>query len=115
MRQNDRHTRRYQRYPTDTRVRVRVYLDEYLVSTFDGRCRQLARGGMGAQLPDQLRVGDCVLIELARAVSAYATVRYVNGFYHGFEFTLVRENARGYIDKICEQHAKELEAVAARA
>ena len=115
MRLNERHSRRYQRYKTDAKVRVRVYLDEYLTTTMNGRCCELARGGLGAQLPDQLRVGDSVLIEMARAVSAYATVRFVNGFYHGFEFTLVRENARGYIDKVCEQHAREMEAMTARA
>jgi hypothetical protein len=53
-----------------------------------------------------------VQVELARAVTAYATVRYVNGFYHGLEFTLVRDQARGYIDKLCDAHAKELQAVA---
>lgn len=112
MRLHDKLERRYQRYRTDTPVRVRVYIDEYLTSTMVGRCREVARGGLGAQLPDQLRIGDCVVVELARAVTAYATVRYVNGFYHGMEFTLVRDNARGYIDKLCDQHAKELEGVA---
>ena len=104
--------RRYQRYATDSPVRVKVYLDEYLTSTLVGRCREVARGGLGAQLPDQLRVCDSVQVELARAVTAYATVRYVNGFYHGLEFTLVRDQARGYIDKLCDAHAKELQAVA---
>jgi len=111
MRTHDKLERRYQRYPTDTPLRVRVYLDEYLTSTLVGRCREVARGGLGAQLPDQLRVGDSVLVELARAVTAYASVRYVNGFYHGLEFTLVRDAARCYIDKLCEQHAKEFEPV----
>lgn len=93
--------RRFHRYPVDVRLRARVYMDDFLVCTFDGQCRELSTGGLGAQLSTQLRVGETVLFEFAPSVGAYGRVRYVSGFYHGVEFTLLKDAARGHITRIC--------------
>ena len=87
----------------DLPFRARLFIDESLVSTLSGRCRELGRGGMGAHLRDPLRVGETALIELSRSVSTYGVVRFVNGSYHGFEFTLMQPSARTYVDRICDE------------
>jgi len=93
--------RRFHRYHVDVRLRARLYMDDFLVCALDGQCRELSTGGLGARLSTQLRVGETVLFELAPSVSAYGRVRYVNGFYHGVEFTLLKDAARGHINRLC--------------
>lgn len=93
--------RRHHRYPVDVRLRAKVYMDEYLVCTLDGQCKELSCAGLGAQLSTQLRVGETVYFELAPSVTAYGRVRYVIGFYHGVEFTLLKDAARAHITRLC--------------
>jgi hypothetical protein len=93
--------RRYRRYKVDLPFRARLFIDESMVTNLTGRCRELGRGGLGAQLRDPLRVGETALIELSRSVSTYGVVRYVKGNYHGFEFILMQNAARAHVDKMC--------------
>lgn len=76
-------------------------MDDCLVVTLDGRCRELSCGGLGTQLSSQLRVGETVLFELGPSVNAYGRVRFVNGFYHGVEFILLKDAARAHISRLC--------------
>jgi hypothetical protein len=72
-------------------------------SSIPGRCRELGEGGLGAYMSDQLYPGSIVTIELAPQLKVYAAVRFLHGFYHGFEFVFVREREREKIKHFCAQ------------
>ena len=66
-----------------------------------GRCCEVGEGGAGVSLNDQLPVGEVVTLELSPALRVYAAVRYLRGFYHGFEFVMLRDRQREAIHQLC--------------
>lgn len=99
-------TRRYQRYPVDRPlVALRTYDDTTI--SFRGRWRSLGEGGAGAQMSEQLRTGEVIQLQLSPTLRVYAAVRYGSGFYHGFEFVLLRERQRDEIKRICSELSQE--------
>lgn len=93
--------RRYRRYPVDAQLRMHIFLDEDCTMLVHGRCHELGRGGLGVMLSTQLRSGESVWLE-TMAFRGYATVRYNKGWYHGLEFTLLRQNDRARVDTLCD-------------
>jgi len=73
--------------------------------TYRGRCRELSEGGIGAALAEQLPVGEVVTLELSPSLKVYGAVRYMHGFYHGFEFVLLRDRQREAIKSMCASFA----------
>jgi hypothetical protein len=99
--------RRYQRHKVESKLRLHVFVDEDSSTLVHGRACELGRGGLGAVLSTQLRPGETVYLESALLFSAYATVRYTKGFYHGLEFTMLRQNDRTRVDALCDRYADE--------
>lgn len=99
--------RRYKRHRVDCRLRMHVFVDEDCSTLVQGRGLELGRGGMGAELSSQLRPGETVWLESSLAFRAYATVRYTNGFYHGFEFAMLRQSDRTRVDNLCDRYSNE--------
>jgi hypothetical protein len=95
-------TRRYPRHKLDRPIRAAICGCEPF-SNIPGRCRELGEGGLGAFMSDQLYPGEIVSIELSPTLKVYAAVRFLRGFYHGFEFVFVRERDREKIKHFCSQ------------
>lgn len=93
--------RRYERYRHDAPIRAHVYASEATFFSIRGRCCELGEGGAGATLNDQLPPGEVVALELTPALKIYAAVRYLRGFYHGFEFVMLRDRQREALRHIC--------------
>ena len=87
--------RRYPRYALDRPLLAHLYCSETSALTYRGRCRELSEGGIGAALGEQLSPGEVVTLEFAPNLKVYGAVRYLRGFYHGFEFVLLRDRQRG--------------------
>ena len=96
--------RRYERYPVDRPLLAHRSYDEMTV-TFRGRWRSLGEGGAGAQMSEQLRTGEVIRLELSPSLCVYAAVRYGSGFYHGFEFVLLRDRQKAEIRRMCAELA----------
>jgi hypothetical protein len=99
-------TRRYPRHKVDRPIRAAICGCEPY-SNIPGRCRELGEGGLGAMMSDQLYPGEIVSVELAPMLKVYAAVRFLRGFYHGFEFVFVREREREKIKQFCKQFSWE--------
>ena len=95
-------TRRYARHKVDRPIRVAICGCEPY-SNIAGRCREVGEGGLGATMSDQLYPGGIVTVELAPRLKVYAAVRFLRGFYHGFEFVFVRDRDREKIKQFCKQ------------
>lgn len=94
--------RRYPRHKVDRPIRAAICGCEPY-SNIPGRCREVGEGGLGALMSDQLYPGEIVSIELGPMLKVYAAVRFLHGFYHGFEFVFVRERDRERIKHFCAQ------------
>lgn len=94
--------RRFPRYKTSQRVRAYLLGEDTFYNVVEGNCKEFARGGLGATLKEQLHTGQTVLLQLSLSLKVYATVRFSNGFYHGFEFVLLRDKDRVAIHNLCE-------------
>lgn len=93
--------RRYERYRHDLPIRAHVYASEATFFSIRGRCCELGEGGAGATLNDQLPPGEVVALELSPTLKIYAAVRYLRGFYHGFEFVMLRDRQREALHQMC--------------
>jgi hypothetical protein len=82
-------------------VRAHIYGGETTFYTIGGRCRELSEGGAGAALHEQLPTGEVVALELSPSLRLYAAVRYLHGFYHGFEFVMLRDRQRQALHQLC--------------
>jgi hypothetical protein len=94
--------RRYPRYNTDKALQAQIYQLEHASNHVQGRMQQFGEGGLGALMTNQLTVGQVICVELAQDLHVYATVRYLRGYNHGFEFVMVTERQRSGIRKICQ-------------
>jgi len=99
---SDGSVRRYRRYPVDRPLIAYRAYDEMTIS-FRGRWRSLGEGGAGAQMSEQLRTGEVIRLELSPSLCVYAAVRYGQGFYHGFEFVLLRDRQKAEIKRMCSE------------
>jgi len=107
--------RRYPRYTLDRPLLAHLYCDDSSALTYRGRCRELSEGGIGAALAEQLPVGEVVTLEFTPTLKVYGAVRYMHGFYHGFEFVLLRDRQREAIKRLCDSFAARAHAPAKRA
>ncbi|HEV2112573.1 MAG TPA: PilZ domain-containing protein [Terriglobales bacterium] len=99
--QRDWPRRRYPRFTLDRPLLAHLYCEESFALTYRGRCREFSEGGIGAALAEQLPVGEVVTLELSPTLKVYGAVRYLSGFYHGFEFVLLRDRQKEAIKAIC--------------
>jgi hypothetical protein len=97
--------RRYPRYALRGPIRADLYCSETSSMIVRGRCCEVGEGGAGVSLNDQLPVGEVVALELSPGLRVYAAVRYLRGFYHGFEFVMLRDRQREAIHQLCESLA----------
>ena len=104
--------RRYPRYALDRPLLAHLYCSDTSALTYRGRCRELSEGGIGAALGEQLSPGEVVTLEFAPNLKVYGTVRYLRGFYHGFEFVLLRDRQREAIKRLCDSFAARVHATA---
>jgi hypothetical protein len=93
--------RRYARYRHDAPVRAHVFASEATFFSIRGRCCELGEGGAGVTLNDQIPAGEVVSLELTPTLRVYAAVRYMRGFYHGFEFVMLRDRQREAVRQLC--------------
>ena len=94
--------RRYPRYTLDRPLLAHLYCDDSSIPlTYRGRCRELSEGGIGASLAEQLPVGEVVTLEFSPTLKIYGAVRYLHGFYHGFEFVLLRDRQKEALKAMC--------------
>lgn len=74
---------------------------------FEGHCYQIAEGGLGAFLPEEVPVGSVVYLQFVVLASAelrvQAEVRYQLGFQHGFVFASPTEGERVAIRRFCNE------------
>jgi hypothetical protein len=69
-------------------------------------CNQIAQGGLGALLREELPVGSVVSLQFvlpphSTELRVQAVVRYHVGFQHGLEFTSLNERERSVIRQFC--------------
>ncbi|HTC79257.1 MAG TPA: PilZ domain-containing protein [Terriglobales bacterium] len=97
--------RRYPRVAVDTALRAHIYCSETSEITIRGRCRQFGEGGLGATLADQLLPGEVVTLEITPALKVYGVARYMRGYFHGFEFIMLRDRQREALRAFYNSHA----------
>jgi len=97
--------RRYPRVAVDTALRAHIYCSETSEITIRGRCRQFGEGGLGASMADQFLPGEVVTLELTPALKVYGVVRYMRGYFHGFEFIMLRDRQREALRAFYNSHA----------
>ena len=107
--------RRYPRYTLDRPLLAHLYCTESSAVTYRGRCRELSEGGIGAALAEQLSPGEVVTLEFSPTLKVYGAVKYLRGFYHGFEFVLLRDRQREAIKRLCDSFAIRAHAAAKHA
>lgn len=95
--------RRFPRYVTDLPITVNRQEGD-----LEGYCNQIAEGGLGAFLAEEVPVGSVVLLQLAvppdsTRLLAEAVVRYQIGFQHGLEFLSLNEAERAALRKFCKE------------
>jgi|SRR5476649_794243 hypothetical protein len=100
MSQNKQHPwtlpRSYSRYLLDLRIIVRTK------ETFIGRTKDLAEGGLGATIPNDIKIGEIVELELQlpenqEPLKVKAEVRYRQGFQYGFKYIHITEQQKEMI------------------
>jgi hypothetical protein len=99
--------RRYPRYPCDRPLTAYRAYDEVTTVGIRGRWQTLGEGGAGAQMSEQLRTGEVIRLELTHSLCVYAAVRYGSGFYHGFEFVLLRDRQKAEIKRLCAEMGRD--------
>jgi hypothetical protein len=100
MPQNKQHPwtlpRAHMRYLLDLRIVVRAK------ETFMGRTKDIAEGGLGATIPNDIDIGEIVELELQlpgekEILKVKAEVRYRHGFQYGFKYTHSTEQQKEMI------------------
>lgn len=100
MSQNKQHPwtlpRAYSRYLLDLRIVVRAK------ETLIGRTKDIAEGGLGATIPNEIDIGEIVELELQlpgnpEPLKIQAEVRYRHGFQYGFKFMQTTEQQKEMI------------------
>lgn len=95
------------RFQTDRSVIVTRYWDDMPVRRVAGRCHVLNQHGLGAEISDELYVGEVVRLELSPARGIYATVRNSRGNRYGLQFLCLSDSQDRVINRICEAYAME--------
>lgn len=100
MSQNKQHPwtlpRAHTRYLLDLRIVVRA--EETLI----GRTKDIAEGGLGATIPNNIDIGKIVELELQlpdskEPLKIKAEVRYRHGFQYGFKYVKITEQQKEMI------------------
>jgi PilZ domain len=100
MSQNKQHPwtlpRAHSRYLLDLRIIVRAK------ETLIGRTKDLAEGGLGATIPNNINIGEIVELELQlpdtkEPLKIKAEVRYRQGFQYGFKYIDITEQQKEMI------------------
>jgi c-di-GMP-binding flagellar brake protein YcgR len=103
MSQNKQHPwtlpRSHSRYLLDLRIIVRTK------ETFIGRTKDIAEGGLGATIPNNINIGEIVELELQlpenqEPLKVKAEVRYRQGFQYGFKYIHITEQQKEMIRRI---------------
>ncbi|MFZ3212056.1 MAG: PilZ domain-containing protein [Terriglobales bacterium] len=109
--------RRFRRCPVDPRTYRSLASPEAwglpITVTLHGRdleayCNQIAEGGLGVSLTEEVPVGSVVSLQFvvpphATELRVQAVVRYQVGFQHGLEFTSLNEGERVAIRRFCNE------------
>lgn len=101
--------RRHQRFRADFPLKATVLREQGYLD-IQGRCGDIARGGMGAVLTEEAAKGEVLTLECQLAPSAEplivrAIVRYRKGFVHGLEFLGLTAEQQARIDAFCAASA----------
>lgn len=100
MSQNKQHPwtlpRSHSRYLLDLRIVVRTK------ETLIGRTKDIAEGGLGATIPNNIDIGEIVELELqlpdtTEPLKIKAEVRYRHGFQYGFKYLHITEQQKEMI------------------
>ncbi len=73
-----------------------------------GYCNQIAEGGLGACLPEEVLTGSAVLLQFvvpsqSTEVRVQAVVRHQEGLQHGLAFTSLNEEEKRAIREVCNE------------
>jgi hypothetical protein len=103
------YTRRYPRYPMDTRMNVQVFRSGN-TSYLWGRSTELGLDGIGGTLTGELEPGEVVSMEFPIPLHPFplrlrAVVRYRIGLHYGFEFLTPTADQRASLDRACQMLA----------
>jgi len=88
--------RAHSRYLLDLRIVVRTK------ETLIGRTKDIAEGGLGATIPNEIEIGEIVELELqlpgnSEPLKIKAEVRYRHGFQYGFKYIHITEQQKEMI------------------
>ncbi|HEX3155378.1 MAG TPA: PilZ domain-containing protein [Candidatus Angelobacter sp.] len=88
--------RAHSRYLLDLRIVVRAK------ETLIGRTKDIAEGGLGATIPNEINIGQIVELELQlpgtpEPLKIKAEVRYRHGFQYGFKYVQITEQQKEMI------------------
>jgi hypothetical protein len=88
--------RAHSRYLLDLRIVVRTK------ETLIGRTKDIAEGGLGATIPNNIAIGEIVELELqlpgnGEPLKIKAEVRYRHGFQYGFKYVHITEQQKEMI------------------
>ena len=88
--------RAHSRYLLDLRIVVRTK------ETLIGRTKDIAEGGLGATIPNEINIGEIVELELQLPgnpvpLKIKAEVRYRHGFQYGFKYFHITEQQKEMI------------------
>jgi hypothetical protein len=91
--------RAHTRYLLDLRIVIRT--KEILI----GRTKDIAEGGLGATIPNNIDIGEIVELELQlpeakEPLKVKAEVRYRQGFQYGFKYVHITEQQKEMIRRI---------------
>jgi hypothetical protein len=100
-------TIRAPRFQTDRSVTVTRYWEDMPVRRVAGRCHVLNQNGLGADISDELYIGEVVRLELPPARGVYASVRNSRGNHYGLQFLCLSDSQDRAINRICEACAIE--------
>lgn len=95
------------RFQMNRPLTVTRYWEDTPVSHVAGRCHVLNQNGLGAEISDQLYVGEVVRLELAPAGGVYATVRNARGTRYGLQFLCLTDGQHKAITRLCDACAME--------
>ena len=91
--------RAHTRYLLDLRIVVRTK------ETFIGRTKDIAEGGLGATIPNNINIGEIVELELqlpdaTEPLKIKAEVRYRHGFQYGFKYLHTTQQQKEMIRRV---------------
>ena len=97
--------RRFQRHRSDFPVRA-VLLRENGYTEIHGRCGDIAHGGLGAVLTEEIPKDEVLSLEFLlpecdKPMIVRSIVRYRKGFLHGFEFLGLSPEQQSALDAFC--------------